>query len=275
MRLYHYYFIVLIALTALGACSTVKSPELQITISAEDAQRIGQQIWQNEGAGKIEHLLVWNAGEDFPSLGIGHFIWFPHGVRVPFQESFPSLIPYLANSPYFPAWLHQQTHAPWISREQFQQQINSSRSLELRRLLHHTFAQQTQFIIARVQRGLPSLLKQIDNPQQRQHVEKLLTQLLQQPAGTYAVVDYINFKGEGTSEKERYQGKGWGLLQVLLEMSAQTNDVVSEFARAADTVLTRRVANAPRDESRWLPGWRKRLQTYPQFARQASTVKDA
>ena len=33
--------------------------------------------------------------EAFPSLGIGHFIWYPSGVQEPFVESFPSLVQYL------------------------------------------------------------------------------------------------------------------------------------------------------------------------------------
>jgi hypothetical protein len=35
-----------------------------------------------------------------------------------------------------------------------------------------------------------------------------------------------------------------------------------EYAAAAARVLTRRVKNAPKKESHWLPGWRNRLRTY-------------
>lgn len=246
-------------------------PALQLTLSNEQAQRIGEQIWKNEAAGKIENLIVWNKGEEFPSLGLGHFIWYPKNVDGPFQQSFPALIPYLKNNRYFPPWLAQQKHAPWQSREQFYAQINNTKTLELRRLLYHTFAEQTQFIVDRFQAVLPTLLRQIEDHQQRTDIRQQLQRLLQQPAGTYALIDYVNFKGEGTSEKERYRGQGWGLLQVLQRMKSEANDPVAEFARAADQVLTQRVKNAPRDESRWLPGWRKRLQSYQQFA---ATNKD-
>ena len=78
--------------------------------------------------------------------------------------------------------------------------------------------------------------------------------------------DYVNFKGEGIKETERYQGKGWGLLQVLEEMEGYPEDRVAtaEFSRAAATVLTRRVANSPssRGEKRWLAGWLNRCKTY-------------
>ena len=40
--------------------------------------------------------------------------------------------------------------------------------------------------------------------------------------GCYALVDYVNFKGEGVLATERYAGQGWGLLQVLEGMSQET-----------------------------------------------------
>ena len=78
----------------------------------------------------------------------------------------------------------------------------------------------------------------------------------------YALIDYVNFKGEGISEKERYKNQGWGLLQVLEHMNPENQNIMQEFARSADYVLTRRVENAPRDETHWLTGWRKRINTY-------------
>jgi len=82
----------------------------------------------------------------------------------------------------------------------------------------------------------------------------------------YALVDYANFKGLGTARSERYAKKGWGLLQVLLEMKDEKGapDAVREFVRAANKVLIRRVNNSPagRNEKRWLAGWQKRLDSY-------------
>lgn len=257
---------VYLSLTFFG--SAVNGSPMPVTISKEDTQRIGQQIWQNEGAGKTENLLVWNAGEDFPSLGIGHFIWFPQGVQAPFKESFPQLIPLLSKHPLCPDWLKTQRTAPWQSREQFLAERNSARTLQLQKLLQHTFTEQMQFILQRWQQSQPALLAHVTDAKQRLLIQQRIQQLLQQPAGVYALIDYVNFKGEGIAEKERYQGEGWGLLQVLLEMKSDSRDPVAEFSRAADVVLTRRVHNAPRDETRWLPGWRKRLQTYTQFTAQ-------
>jgi hypothetical protein len=238
---------------------------LKINLSEQDAKRVGEQIWQNEGASKIENLVVWNEGEDFPSLGLGHFIWFPKGVNSPFQESFPALLKHLKKTTQLPDWLNENSDAPWHSRNEFLQQINATRTLELRRLMHNSFAQQTQFIILRLQAALPKMLAALDDPQQQKHVRQQFERLLQQPAGVYALIDYVNFKGEGTAAKEKYKGQGWGLLQVLENMDPMAENQIAEFAKAADFVLTRRVENAPRDERRWLAGWRKRLTTYSNF----------
>ena len=68
------------------------------TVELSDAQalEIGRRIWKNECGGTVNGLTAWNAGEEFASLGIAHFIWYPEGKRGPFEESFPKLADYLA-----------------------------------------------------------------------------------------------------------------------------------------------------------------------------------
>ena len=84
--------------------------------------------------------------------------------------------------------------------------------------------------------------------------------------GTYALIDYVNFKGDGTNPTERYKGQGWGLMWVLMEMrdvpSGQA--AANEFAAAAKRCLDRRVRNSPpaRGEKRWTAGWHNRCNTY-------------
>jgi hypothetical protein len=87
--------------------------------------------------------------------------------------------------------------------------------------------------------------------------------LTQSAAGCYALVDYVNFKGEGTLATERYAGQGWGLLQVLGRMDDGGN-AAEQFSRAAAETLRRRVKNAPpaRREDRWLSGWIRRVNSY-------------
>ena len=134
--------------------------------------------------------------------------------------------------------------------------------IELRRLLEATVALQARFAADRLEAALPKMLDTLPDSQ-RDHVRSQFYRVAGFSTGVYALVDYVNFKGEGISPTERYHGQGWGLLQVLQGMEA-VMPPLDEFARSADEVLTRRVANSPpaRRESRWLEGWRKRLRTY-------------
>src|SRR3954471_11898455 len=61
-------------------------------LSGAELDRIGKRIWQNECGGSVDGLTSWNSAENFASLGIGHFIWYPAGVEGPFEESFPKMV---------------------------------------------------------------------------------------------------------------------------------------------------------------------------------------
>ncbi len=231
-----------------------------IQLSDSQASEIGRRIWKNECAGTVDGLTSWNSGEEFASLGIGHFIWYPEGKRGPFEESFPGLAVYLAGQGVeVPAWLRGE--CPWKSRQEFQADFQSPRMKQLRGLLSSTISQQARFAARRLEQALPKILAAAA-PNQREKVKSNFYRVAAQPLGYYALMDYVNFKGEGISPTERYNGQGWGLLQVLENMSA--GPALPAFATAADEVLTRRVKNSPpaRNEAKWLPGWRNRLQTY-------------
>ena len=256
-------------LRTIGACvlALLMLPALAaaqngISLTPAQAEDIGRRIWHNEGLGRVENLTVWNRGEDFPSFGIGHFIWYPAGVTGPFEESFPQLLQHLRGHTPLPAWLAEARGAPWRSREEFLAALDGDELAGLRRLLQETVPHQLAFIVARMEAALPKMLEALDTPAARARVERQFYRVARQPNGVYALIDYVNFKGEGASPRERYRGEGWGLLQVLAHMREDAEDVMAEFVRAADHVLTRRVQNADRDESRWLPGWRNRLRTY-------------
>ena len=60
--------------------------------SFAEQQRIADLIYNNECSRQYACLVSWNEGENFASLGIGHFIWFPQSLESPFQESFPDLL---------------------------------------------------------------------------------------------------------------------------------------------------------------------------------------
>ena len=266
----------LATILALSSCATDTEPQSgklevveaeqkqqYIHVSKADATLIGHKIWMNEGAAKVSNLTVWNKGETFASLGIGHFIWYPVGQEGPYDEQFPGLLKFLQQQRIaLPEWLQSIPDCPWISRSAFYDDIDSAKMLSLRNLLKNTISQQVEFIIKRLEQALPKMRDVLPTEEQRTHVRQQFYRVAEQPAGVYALIDYVNFKGEGTSPKERYKSEGWGLLQVLENMSGTSDKVMVEFAQAADKVLTRRVENAPKDESRWLPGWRNRLKTY-------------
>ena len=108
------------------------------------------------------------------------------------------------------------------------------------------------------------MLATLPTARERDHISEQFYRVAQTSQGVYALIDYVHFKGEGTSPTERYEGHGWGLLQVLAHMSGASPHAVQEFAGAAEGILERRVRHAPptRNEARWLPGWRNRLSTY-------------
>ena len=135
---------------------------------------------------------------------------------------------------------------------------------QLRQFLADTIDLQAEFLIARLEGALPKMLAEAA-PADRANVQQQFERLARTSQGCFALVDYVNFKGEGVLHTERYQGQGWGLLQVL-EAMPRTSDAgaVDEFVRAAKATLIRRVHNAPaeRHESRWLSGWLRRVNSY-------------
>lgn len=232
-----------------------------IELSDAQARAIGQKIWQNECAGSVRGLTSWNAGEEFPSLGIAHFIWYPKGVRAPFVESFPGLVDYLVdNGVAMPPWT--RSACPWTTRREFLADLDGPRLKELRHILSRTVALQARYASTRLEESLPMMLK-VAPPDQRDRIRHNFQRVAAQPMGPYALMDYVNFKGEGTSPRERYQGHGWGLLQVLARMNP-SGPALPAFREAAVGVLEERVKNSPpsRKESRWMNGWKNRIATY-------------
>ncbi len=135
---------------------------------------------------------------------------------------------------------------------------------QLRSFLVDTIDLQAEFLIARLESSLPKMLAEAV-PSDRANIQEQFEHLTRTSQGCYALVDYVNFKGEGVLHTERYQGQGWGLLQVLEAMRGTSGaGGVDEFARAARAVLTQRVQNSPADrhESRWLSGWIRRVNSY-------------
>jgi len=250
-------------LTAILALSSLAALASPAELSDAQALEIGRRIWKNECAGTVSGLTSWNKSEEFPSLGIAHFIWYPAGRSGPFEESWPGLARFLKtqNAPV-ENWMLGA--CPWKTRDAFMADLNGPRLTALRAMLSQTVAPQARYAAMRMEAALPKMLAATPSAQ-RAKIEANFHRVAAEPLGFYALMDYVNFKGEGVNPAERYNGQGWGLLQVLETMPSAGN-ALPEFARAADAVLTRRVRNAPpaRNEAKWLPGWRNRLQTYLQ-----------
>jgi len=242
-------------------------------LSNSEKQWIGDRIYQNECASKVENLTYWGKGEDFPSFGIGHFIWFPAGVEVNFHETFPDMVRYVSQFKKPPQWLIDLSplHSPWASKESFDDAQSSEQLVELRTWLYETRSYQSEFIIKQF---LQRFFKALDDNQSvthKQYYIHLVEVLLSFKKGRFAVIDYVNFKGLGNS-KEQYQGQQWGLLSVLERMSIHQDslnkmpieEVLDRFILSAKSRLELRVQLAPklRNEQRWLKGWFVRLDGY-------------
>ena len=244
-----------------------ESQEALPELTREMKSRIGHKIWQNECGGRIDGLTSWNAGEELPSLGIGHFIWYPKNFNGPFEESFHKLIAFAQERGANPPAVALNRNCPWGSKAAFEADLNGPELKALRTWLAHSVALQTDFIMQRSRAALDKM-KEAAPEKDRARIESNYNKVATTTNGIYALIDYVNFKGEGTNPKERYNGQGWGLMQVLLEMKEVPagQAAAREFAAAAKRTLDRRISNSPPDrgESRWRAGWHNRCDGYAQ-----------
>jgi len=238
-----------------------------ISLSEKDAYALGMRVWKNESGKSMEGLTWWNPNEAFPSMGIGHFIWFPKKEKKLYEETFPSLILFLKNHKVkIPNWLLKENVAcPWNSKKDFDRALKSKKMEELRALLKNSISEQALFIAYRLENSLPKILATLSSSE-KEHASKMFSFISDSPQGIYALADYVNFKGEGVSSIENHQHGGWGLKQVLLGIPEGTepNRALWEFVRSAKKRLLERVLENPnrKDERRWLIGWKKRLDSY-------------
>ncbi len=242
-------------------------------LTAPQKRAIGMQIWQNEASKKYDLLVFWNQNEQFPSLGICHFIWFPSHCSTPYVQTFPDFLDFLkAKKVRLPAWLIQARNsgAPWKNRTDFLKHEHDKQVTELKKLLFDTIDLQAEFAIQHLRSAMLGMCHHVE-PLKKQRITHLFSLMSKTPQGLYALIDYLNFKGDGTNPVESYSGRRWGLLQVFEAMppTIQPHAIIPEFVRAAKKVLQERVAHAPaikkEHEKRWLIGWKKRIDTYLTF----------
>ena len=245
---------------------STEKKDIFANISRSELNAIGEKIFKNEAAGKKENLVYWNEGENFPSLGIGHFIWYKQGEPGIFEESFPQLVEFLkSKNVKLPKIMAENKYSPWKDRQEL---INLKTKKnpdieELTNFLYENKDLQIMFIFKRLESSLEKMLAVSDD---RENVRKQFYRVASSPNGLYPLIDYVNFKGEGTNPNERYNGQGWGLLQVLENMKGTETGkaALTEFSNSAKFVLQRRVNNSDpsKNEKKWLQGWLNRCNTY-------------
>jgi len=244
-----------------------------IEVGKIDAMKIARKIWRNEGSSMRSKLVWWNRGEEFASLGIGHFIWYTRERPMWFYETFPDMLRYImARGAKPPAWLTPRTHCIWRDYGEWREAVkrHDPKLWELIRFLDETKALQAKYMVRRLSMAYDRMIDYAPDEKSRRKIEREFNRLLYRkggsidPDGAYPLIDYTNFKGEGTLKSERYKGQGWGLLQVLEHLDENATNKYKAFADSAKAMLSRRIKNSPpaRGEERWRRGWNSRLDTY-------------
>lgn len=242
-----------------------------LTLSADDAAWIGEKIWFNECKKSVEDLTYWKEHEAWASVGIGHWIWHPAGANSIYQETIQELFAFMAaQGKPLPKEFGTKlpVACPWRTREQFIRALNTPKMIALRSYLHETIPLQTTFIIKRLEEALKKVTAAAQSYREKRALTQKLQRLLAQRQGIYALIDYLNFKGEGLGSGN-YSGHKWGLLQVLQTMRVPSKkNAVSHFVGAAKKILQARIDHCPPErkkaEEGWREGWFKRLDSYTQ-----------
>ena len=229
---------------------------------------MAEKIFQNETGGVRNNLVDWNDGENFPSLGIGHFTWFKaSGGRSGFGDSLPDMVAYYKQKGIsLPKLLTDFRYSPWNSKSELMaKKASGDKDIEeLIAFFDNTRDVQVMFIYDRLKSSLDKMIEASSN---KENLRNQFERMVNTPNGLYALIDYVNFKGEGLKGVSAYNNIAWGLRQVLENMKgiAVGQSALVEFSNSAKDVLARRVRNAPRNERRWLQGWYNRVDTYKTF----------
>jgi hypothetical protein len=167
--------------------------------------------------------------------------------------------------------LDTHTDFPWQTKELFfaAKKAKTPKYMELFHFLKSTMHYQAGFMAERLNGALPQMLSTIEDDKKAKRIKRRFNHMLYRDGqiderGLYILLDYTNFKGEGTLKSERYHNQGWGLLQVLEHLDETAPNKYKAFSDAAKAMLSRRIKNSPpsRGEERWRKGWNVRLDTY-------------
>lgn len=236
--------------------------------SSQELNAIGERIFRNETEGDASKLLRWHSQGNFADLGIGHLVWYPANQRGPYTETFPNFLKYVQtrNVP-LPTWLANRPNegGPWANKAAFERAKDDPQMRELANFLQKTLGLQAAFMSDQLRRNIPTMVQTLPAPYRQAALNNF--QIMEKTSGgLYPMLDYMVFQGSGTSSNERYNGHGWGLLQVLLNMETVQPgpNALAEFMRSANDSVMHRVAAAPteRREARMLSAWQTRIRTY-------------
>ncbi|MFC0180635.1 hypothetical protein [Thorsellia kenyensis] len=242
---------------------TGASSDLKTQSAKKELLTIAHKINLNETGGDRNNLVYWNPNESFPSLGIGHFIWYPEGYHASYGDMLPSLIAfYKLNNRKVPPLLNSR-YAPWSNKAELEKARQRGELEEVIQFFENTKDVQIVFIYNRLIASVDKMIQSSDNPRQ---IQTQFNRVLQTKNGLYPLIDYVNFKGEGTQPIKEYNNISWGLMQVLEGMSGSQpgKKALSDFASSCKSVLENRVKNQPRgkNDGVFLAGWKKRCDTY-------------
>ncbi len=274
-----------------------------LRLSEKDFNKIINYVSNNEFGNNPDGIVSWNDGEDFASLGKGHFIWYPEGVPQKFEESFRKFAHFLGQRWRFEglseseeqvfAWAKNFIYTsdnkirfcPWSTKSAFEA-WKRSRPSDFRMLvqfLHHPKISwiQAQYLDADFKESLVKVVTELRSADDlrameapvsggifkvRQKLEENILALLDSKMGYAALLDYRNFKGDGTDSTMRYKKVGWGLQQVLYYMRPERSVIATQknFALAALNRLERRAKLSDRNIERevWIHGWANRVLGY-------------
>jgi hypothetical protein len=249
----------LLGLSTLSAQSDPGNSEGPFGLNKDQLLSLGYRMWNNYAGGTVDGLTKWDgsdADHQFMYLGIAQNIWLPEGSNSLFQADWPTVAQRLEElGCKIKPWMLKD--CPWSTKEEFDEHFNGKKMTWLRtHLSKEKFVRAQAFCIAeRLQRSIdpssPDSLLTGLTADQSALVQKNfdLVAHCSDPLGIYALIDYVNFKGEGRlSGTEKFNGQGWGLLQVLLNMQAPAEgasdaDVMKAFVQSAKFTLCQRVIN--------------------------------
>lgn len=260
-----FILVMIVVIAGLGFWGSAHSSTSVSIDSRYITQTLIDNIYANETGGKQDNLIIRNNKEAVCSLGLGHFIWYPEAVtEKKFKETFPTLLVDLQKTDGVFKGAPDvviPSACPWASAEQLQQE----KSTEVYRRIYMGLTSnagkrvQVNYMVARANEAIAETALNDDV------AAKKINELLSTEWGTYDIVDYVNFKGNN-APGESYGDFTWGFKTAIRVMSEDaTLKPEVRFQIAVETLLEMRVEEAKKlgkDESSFLAGWLKRVNTY-------------